>query len=114
MVQFPEMDDVCLELLLHFLHGHLVPLVLPHEDGALGPRAKPLQVLDGFKWNLPVILLHLRSFPLPDHHPHWLEATNEAGKPANVGDETVPVQTISNLREAAIELFKLSFVILFT
>ena len=102
MVQFPQMDDVRLEFLLHFLHGHLLSLVFPHEDSALGPRAQPLQILDGFKWDLPVVLLHLWSFPLPDHHPHGLEATNEAGKPAHVGDETVPIQSISNLRLATV------------
>ena len=84
MVEFPQVYDVRLELLLHLLHGHLFPLVLPHEDGPLCPGAEPLQLLYGFKWNLPVVLLHLWSLPLPDHHPHRLEAANKSSKPANI------------------------------
>ena len=55
MVQLPEMLDVGLELLLDFLDGDLLPVVLSHENGALGPRAEPLQVLDGLERNLPII-----------------------------------------------------------
>ena len=56
MVEFPQVYDVCLELLLHLLHGHLLPLVLPHEDGALGPGAEPLEVPDFLEWNLPALI----------------------------------------------------------
>ena len=55
MVQLPEMFDVCLIFLLDFLHGDLLCVVLAHEDGALGPGPKPLQILDGLEWNLPII-----------------------------------------------------------
>ena len=55
MVQLPEMLDVGLELLLDLLDGDLLPVVLSRENGALGPRAEPLQVLDGLERNLPII-----------------------------------------------------------
>ena len=55
MVQLPEMLDVCLIFLLDLLHGDLLCVVLAHKDGALGPRPKPLQILDGLEWNLPII-----------------------------------------------------------
>ena len=55
MVELPEVLDVRLELLLDLLDCHLLPPVLAHEDGALGPGPQPLQLLDSLEWNLPVI-----------------------------------------------------------
>ena len=55
MVQLPKMPDVCLVFLLDLLHGDLLSVVFAHEDRALGPGPKPLQILDGLKWNLPII-----------------------------------------------------------
>ena len=55
MVQLPEMLDVCLVFLLDLLHGDLLSVVFTHEYRALGSGPKPLQILDGLKWNLPII-----------------------------------------------------------
>ena len=55
MVQLPEMLDVCLVFLLDLLHGDLLSVVFAHEYRALGSGPKPLQILDGLKWNLPII-----------------------------------------------------------
>ena len=56
MVELPQVFDVSLELLLHFLHGEDLGLVGPHEDGALGTRAEPFQVSDLLEGNLPAVI----------------------------------------------------------
>lgn len=55
MVQLPEMLDVCLIFFLDLLHGDLLRVVLAHKYGALSPGPKPLQILNGLEWNLPII-----------------------------------------------------------
>ena len=75
MVQLPEMLDVGLELLLDFLDGDLLPVVLSHENGALGPRAQPAQVLDLLEGNFPVIPCNTK-FPMKTwkgKYPFWLQ-----------------------------------------
>ena len=56
MVEFPQVFDVRLVLLLHLLHGEDLRLVSSHEDGALGPGAEPLEVPDFLEWNLPALI----------------------------------------------------------
>ena len=56
MVEFPQVFDVRLVLLLHLLHGEDLRLVSSHEDGALGPGAEPLEVSDFLEWNLPALI----------------------------------------------------------
>ena len=56
MVELSQVFDVSLELLLHFLHGEDLRLVGPHEDGPLGTRAKPFQVLDLLEGNFPGVI----------------------------------------------------------
>ena len=56
MVELSQVLDVSFELLLHFLHCEDLGLVGPHEDGPLGSRAEPLQVLDLLERNFPAVI----------------------------------------------------------
>ena len=55
MVQLPKMPDACLVFLLDLLDGHLLLAEGPGKHGALGPGAKPPEVLDLLEGNFPVI-----------------------------------------------------------
>lgn len=44
VLQFPQMLDIRLILLSHFLDGHLLCSELAQEDGSLGSTTQPLQL----------------------------------------------------------------------
>ena len=97
MVEFSEVLDVSLIFLLDFLDCHLFPIVLAHEDSSLGTRAQPLQLLDGLKWYLPVILLNLLRFVLANHHPDWLETSNKTCEPTHIRHQARGIESVGHL-----------------
>lgn len=53
MLEFSKVFNLRLLLLTHFLDGHLLRAKLAQEDGSLCAAAKPLQLGNLLKWNLP-------------------------------------------------------------
>lgn len=53
VLELPQVLDVRLVLVPHFLDGHLLCAELAQEHGALSPAAQPLQLRDLLKGHLP-------------------------------------------------------------
>ena len=53
VLELSQVFDLGLFDVPHFLHGNIVSVVLPEEDGSLGPAAHPLELRDLLERNLP-------------------------------------------------------------
>lgn len=55
MFELPQVLDVCLFDVPHFLHSHFLAVQSTKEDGALGSAAHPLQVRYLLEWDFPLL-----------------------------------------------------------
>ena len=55
MIEFPQMTNVRLLNVAHFLDSDLVLVELSEEDRSLSATPEPLQIGNVLKWNFPVI-----------------------------------------------------------
>jgi len=63
VLEFPQVFDLRLFDVPHFLHGDVAPAVLAEEDGSLRPAAHPLEVRDLLERDLPGLWKSRRERP---------------------------------------------------